>query len=65
MLVILCLAVCEQAIAGQGGDVCAELGMLHQRSARGEDGAAIVFCSNSTDGTVRGVTHIGQLQVSV
>ena len=59
---ILCLVACGYT---QAGDMCVELGLHHHRAARGEDGATIVFCRNSTDGTVRGVTHIGQSQVSL
>ena len=62
LLVILCLVACRYT---QAEDICAELGLNHHRASRGEDGATIVFCRNSTDGTVRGVTHIGQNQVSL
>ena len=69
--VIFCLLVCEYILAGHGHrrdeetgvHVCPSLGMHHHRSANGEDGSRIVFCRNSTDGTVRGVTHIGHNQV--
>jgi len=60
LLVILCLVACRYT---QAEDICAELGLNPHRSSRGEDGTTIVFCRNSTDGTVRGVTHIGQNQV--
>jgi len=68
VLVILCLVLCDQIQAGYEETelgVCPGLGMHHRRSAQSEDGSRIVFCWNSTDGTVRGVTHIGYEQVLI
>ena len=65
---ILCLVLCDQIQARYEETelgVCPGLGMHHRRSAQSEDGSRIVFCWNSTDGTVRGVTHIGYEQVSL
>ena len=65
VLALLCLTVCGHILTEEKEDLCTQLGLYHHRTAPGEDGATIVFCRNSTDGTVRGVTHLGQDQVSL
>eukprot|EP00092_Neocalanus_flemingeri_P014585 GFUD01015735.1.p1 GENE.GFUD01015735.1~~GFUD01015735.1.p1 ORF type:complete len:1457 (+),score=298.41 GFUD01015735.1:266-4636(+) len=71
VLVIVSVLVSACIWPGQGRDeetsmhACSGLGMQLHSTAAGEDGSRIVFCRNMTDGTVRGVTQIGQTQVLV
>eukprot|EP00092_Neocalanus_flemingeri_P039546 GFUD01043060.1.p1 GENE.GFUD01043060.1~~GFUD01043060.1.p1 ORF type:complete len:1063 (-),score=221.30 GFUD01043060.1:462-3650(-) len=71
VLVIVSVLVSACIWPGQGRDeetsmhACSGLGMQLHSTAAGEDGSRIVFCWNMTDGTVRGVTQIGQTQVLV
>jgi len=41
-----------------GNDICSSFYMDHIRSGFNDDGNIIDFCRNSSDGTVRGVTHL-------
>jgi len=75
ILVLFSLLVCDHILHGHshgsdeetGMHVCSGLGMEQHGTVTtaSEDGSKIVFCRNLTDGTVRGVTHIGQAQVLI